>query len=97
MDEENVILATTHASVRSVRVFEVKVLNMICDLRLRNRLKNKEIRYESNVSILEKVNQNVVKEFGCVERRNNDEMVKRVRMDELNGNGVKANVGGITM
>ena len=68
---------------RSLEVFHLKCLNRIYGLRHRYKSRQLEIRgCEGNISIMEKVNENVLKGFVNEERISNEGLINRVYMTE---------------
>ena len=63
---------------RKIEVFEMMCLRNICGIRRVDKVRNAVIRYGCELSLLERIERNVLKWFGHVERRGEERLVKRV-------------------
>ena len=72
-----------------LEVVEMKCLRSICGLRRVDRVRNEEIRRrcQMEVSISERVEQNVLRWFGHMERMPEERVVKQVYMSRVEGVG----------
>ena len=76
---------------QKLKVFEMKCLRSMAGVTRLDRLKNEEVRERTGVrkELATKVDMNVLRWFGHVERMDNERLTKRVMNAKVNGRNVR--------
>ena len=77
------------AESRKLGVLEMRCLRSMCRLTLRDRIRNEEVRRRAGVErkLPSRVDQNVLRWFGHMERMDEEHLAKQVMNSEVDGNG----------